>query len=65
MGMGSTDDQGFFRIWSEGREGVIPGYYSVTIAAPSLPSRYLDPTESGQTAEIRPDLKAPLEFHLK
>ena len=65
MGMGSTDQQGFFRIWSDGREGVAPGYYAVTIAAPSLPARYLDPAESGQTAEIRLDLNAPLEFHLK
>ena len=65
IGMSAIDDQGFFRIASDGQPGVVPGYYSVTIAANSLPPRYQDPTESGQTAEIRADLRAPLEFHLK
>jgi hypothetical protein len=65
IGMSAIDDQGFFRIASDGQPGVVPGYYAVTIAANSLPPRYQDPTESGQTAEIRADLRAPLEFHLK
>jgi hypothetical protein len=65
MGMGSIDDQGFFRIWSDGREGVAPGYYAVTIASSGLPSRFLDPSQSGQIADIRSNLNAPLEFHLK
>lgn len=65
IGMSAIDDQGFFRITSDGQPGVAPGYYAVTIAANSLPPRYQDPTESGQTAEIRADLRAPLEFHLK
>lgn len=65
IGTGTIDDHGFFRIQSDGKEGVVPGYYAVTILASSIPSRFQDPNESGQTAEIRADLRAPLEFHLK
>ncbi len=65
IGTSVIDDQGYFRIKSDGNEGVVPGYYFVTIAASSLPPRFQDPAESGQTAEIRADLRAPLEFHLK
>jgi hypothetical protein len=68
---------GSYALQTEGREGVRPGWYRVTIAAlerPAddagmpislLPDKYTDPETSGLACEIKPGQENHIEFNLE
>ncbi|MFO0928805.1 MAG: hypothetical protein U0736_17590 [Gemmataceae bacterium] len=52
------DDDGRFRLTSDGRQGAVAGWHRITVAGTGafhLPGELLDPELSGQRFEVRSD----------
>lgn len=52
------DDEGRFRLLTDGRQGAVAGWHRITVAGSGtvhLPAELLDPELSGQGFEVRPD----------
>jgi hypothetical protein len=62
---------GRFHLCTDGRNGATPGWHRVTIAPckadrpASLPARYLDPEQSGQHLEVKPERVNLFTLHLE
>jgi hypothetical protein len=63
------DAQGNYTLRTEGKNGAVPGWHLVTIAAPGqgdeLPARYRDPERSGQRVEVKRDGANRCDLHLE
>lgn len=52
------DEEGRYRLLSDGKQGAVPGWHRVTVAGTAeltLPEHFLDPELSGHRFEVRPD----------
>lgn len=61
------NSEGYFRLFTEGKRGVVSGWHRITISgipSDSLPARYRDPELSGQRFEVIPDRANVCELHL-
>src|SRR5262245_2328252 len=62
------DREGRFRLWTEGRQGAVPGWHRVTVAGPRrvrLPARYRDFELCGQHFEVKAGRANRCELHLE
>lgn len=71
LGMAVIDYQGHYEIQTDGKPGLIPGWYTVTVAPPGSvspagwPYKYHHPESSGLACEVKPGGNPTFDFNLE
>jgi hypothetical protein len=70
LGMAVLDYQGHYEIQTDGKPGLLPGWYAITVAPPGpspsgWPYKYHHPESSGLVCEVKQDGNAAFDFNLE